>query len=220
MRPDPAAEAPVAVSVVVPVRNAARYVAEAITSVLAQGNYAGEVIIVDDGSTDETEPVVAGFQNPKIRYLTNAGRGVSAARNTGARAARGEWLMFLDADDRLRGGATRALLRATAADPRAVVVYGDYDRIDPQGRYVGVRRILGGRAKPSGEVLEQLAAGNFIVNGGVMIVRSCAFAAVNGFDESLQYCEDWHCWCRLAAVGRFRSFRSICWTIVCMRSAR
>jgi hypothetical protein len=52
--------------------------------------------------------------------------------------------------------------------------------------------------------LARIVAGNFIVNGGVMIVRAASFAAVGGFDEAMHYCEDWHCWCRLAALGEFR----------------
>ena len=146
----------------------------------------------------------AHFQTVSIRLIANGGMGVSAARNTGARAASGEWLMFLDADDRLRRGAVAALLRAATPESEAVAIYGDYSRIDRNGRRIGVRRLLGGRAKPSGQVLARLVAGNFIVNGGMMIVRAVAFAAAGGFDETMRYCEDWHCWCRLAALGEFR----------------
>jgi hypothetical protein len=112
--------------------------------------------------------------------------------------------MFLDADDRLRPGAIAALLKAAMSAPQAVVVYGDYDRIDGDGRPIGRRGLLRGRSKPSGRVLARLAAGNFIVNGGIMIIRRATFAAAGGFDEALKYCEDWHCWCRLAALGEFR----------------
>jgi glycosyltransferase involved in cell wall biosynthesis len=192
------------VSVVMPARNAASHIREAIASVLAQGLDVDALIVVDDGSSDATGAIVRTFADGRIRLAANDGRGVSAARNAGARAAPGEWLMFLDADDRLRPGAIAALLRAATAAPQAVVVYGDYDRIDAEGRPIGRRGLLRGRAKPTGQVLARLAAGNFIVNGGIMIIRSAAFAAAGGFDEALKYCEDWHCWCRLAALGEFR----------------
>lgn len=195
---------PMSVSVIMPAKNAASYIREAIESVLAQGSGVGELIVVDDGSTDQTVSLVRACSDSRIRLVANDSTGVSAARNLGARTATGHWLMFLDADDRLRPGAISTLLTAAKASQNSVLVYGDYDRIDGAGRMIGRRSLLKRRSKPSGQVLDRLAAGNFIVNGGVMIIRAQAFAAAGGFDESLKYCEDWHCWCRLAAVGEFQ----------------
>lgn len=191
------------ISVVMPAKNAAAYIGEAVESVLAQGTHVSELIVVDDGSSDQTIAIVRGFDDPRLRLLTNVGRGVSSARNTGARRASADWLMFLDADDRLRDDALATLAAAANSSPNAVAIYGDYDRIDGEGHPIGRRSVLSRRRKPSGQVLERLVAGNFIVNGGIMIVRAQAFASVGGFDESLRYCEDWHCWCRLAALGEF-----------------
>jgi glycosyltransferase involved in cell wall biosynthesis len=195
------------VSVVMPAKNAAAHIRETIESVFAQGDDVGELIVVDDGSTDDTVAMVRSFDAGRIRLAANGRSGVSAARNLGAAMAGGHWLMFLDADDRLRPGAVSKLVAAAMAAPRAVVVYGDYDSIDGLGRPIGRRGLLK-RSKPSGQVLTRLAAGNFIVNGGVMLVRADAFNAVGGFDESLKYCEDWYCWCRLAAVGEFQFTRA------------
>ena len=111
--------------------------------------------------------------------------------------------MFLDADDRLRPNAVTTLLTAARTAPHAVLVYGDYNTIDSAGRTIGRRDLLKGRQKPSGNVLARLASGNFLVNGGIMLIRLDAFRATGGFDVSLRYCEDWHCWCRLAATGEF-----------------
>lgn len=191
-----------AVSVVIPVKNAAAYIGEAIASALAQEGVT-EVIVVDDGSTDGTIAIVRAIGDRRLRLMTNDASGVSAARNLGARDARGDWLMFLDADDRLRPGAVTMLLAAAKAAPHAVLVYGDYNTIDSTGRTIGRRDLLKGRQKPSGNVLERLAGGNFIVNGGIMLIRADAFRKAGGFDLSLRYCEDWHCWCRLAATGEF-----------------
>ena len=191
-----------AVSVIVPAKNAAAYIGEAIDSALLQGGVS-EIIVVDDGSTDGTEAIVRAFSDPRLRLMRNEGSGVSAARNLGVGNARGDWLVFLDADDRLRPGAIATLLAAAEIAPRAVLVYGDYNTIDSAGRTIGRRDLLKRRQKPSGNVLERLASGNFIVNGGIMLVRADAFRAIGGFDVSLRYCEDWHCWCRLAATGEF-----------------
>ncbi|AND92511.1 MULTISPECIES: glycosyltransferase [Bradyrhizobium] len=190
------------VSVVIPAKNVAAYVGETLASALAQGEVT-EVIVVDDGSTDNTIAIVRAIRDPRLRLMTNDSAGVSAARNLGARHASGEWLLFLDADDRLRPGAVAALLAAARGAPRAVLVYGDYNTIDSEGRQVGRRDLLKGRRKPSGDVLTRLAASNFIVNGGIALARAEAFRAIGGFDTSLRYCEDWHCWCRLAAIGEF-----------------
>jgi glycosyltransferase involved in cell wall biosynthesis len=194
----------ISVSVVIPVKNAAAYIREAIDSTLSQGADVGEVIVVDDGSTDATAAIVRAVRDSRLRLIENDSAGVSAARNLGARTASGRWLLFLDADDRLRAGAVETLLTAAKAAPRAVLVYGDYDLIDSDGRPIGRRELLKRRRKPSGNVLARLAAGNFIVNGGIMLVRAKAFQAAGGFDETLRFCEDWHCWCRLAAIGDFQ----------------
>lgn len=190
------------VSVVIPAKNVAAYVGETLASALAQGEVS-EVIVVDDGSSDNTTAIIRAIRDPRLRLMTNDSAGVSAARNLGARHATGEWLLFLDADDRLRPGAVAALLAAARRAPRAVLVYGDYNTIDSEGRQIGRRGLLKGRRKPSGDVLARLARGNFIVNGGVALARAEAFRAIGGFDPALRYCEDWHCWCRLAAIGEF-----------------
>ncbi|MDA9409630.1 glycosyltransferase [Bradyrhizobium sp. CCBAU 45384] len=191
-----------AVSVVIPAKNAAAYIGEAIESALMQGGV-GEIIVVDDGSTDGTDAIVRAIREPRLRLMRNDASGVSAARNLGARNARGDWLLFLDADDRLRPDAVKTLLATARTAPQAVLVYGDYNTIDSAGRTIGRRDLLKGRLKPSGNVLERLAGGNFIVNGGIMLIRADAFRTSGGFDVSLRYCEDWHCWCRLAATGEF-----------------
>ncbi|WP_128923514.1 glycosyltransferase [Bradyrhizobium guangxiense] len=207
-RAAPAARLPLSVntaasvSVVIPAKNAAAYVGETIASALAKAGVT-EVIVVDDGSTDDTLAIVRAVRDPRLRLIRNDSAGVSAARNLGARYASSEWLLFLDADDRLRPDAVAALLAAAHGAPRAVLVYGDYNTIDSEGRQIGRRDLLKGRRKPSGDVLSRLAAGNFIVNGGIALARAEAFRAVGGFDTSLRYCEDWHCWCRLAAIGEF-----------------
>src|ERR1700694_5948319 len=109
------------VSVVMPAKNAAAHIREAIESVPAQGSDLRELIIVDDGSTDDTVALVRGFGDRRIELLTNDGAGVSAARNLGTRRATGSWLMFLDADDRLRSGAVSALVAGATAAQDAVL---------------------------------------------------------------------------------------------------
>lgn len=194
------------VSVVIPVRNGANYIAEALSSALRQVEVTG-VVVVDDGSTDATSEIVRSFRDPRVLMVEGKGAGVSAARNCGFRAATvdarpEDWVMFLDADDRLRERAIARLLAASSAD--CIAVYGNYERINALGDIVGRRSWLGRRRKPDGDILRPLLAGNFIVNGGVALIRVGAMRAIGGFDEGLRYCEDWHAFCKLAALARFR----------------
>ena len=86
------------VSVIIPTYNSARFVVQAVESVLAQTYSDFEVIVVDDGSTDNTPVALAGYRQ-KIRYLHQENRGPSAARNAGYRASQGDYVLFLDSDD-------------------------------------------------------------------------------------------------------------------------
>jgi glycosyltransferase involved in cell wall biosynthesis len=198
---------PMWVNVVIPVKNGARFIGDAVASALAQPGVK-QVIVVDDGSTDDSAEIVSRFDDARVTLIRSAGCGVSAARNLGfaelerlglAKQSDQGWVMFLDADDRLVAGATRKLLEGVRAD--CVAVYGDYERIDASGRRIGHRGTLRRRVKPSGDILRDLLAGNFIVNGGVMLIRHGQFRRTGGFDETLRYCEDWHLFCRLAALG-------------------
>jgi glycosyltransferase involved in cell wall biosynthesis len=195
------------VNVVIPVKNGAAFIGDAVTSALGQPGVQ-RVIVVDDGSTDNSAEIAARIGDERVTLIQGTGRGVSAARNLGfaevqrliaAQQSEHSWVIFLDADDRLVPGATRKLLEGSQAD--CVAVYGDYDRIDAGGRRIGRRSMLPRRHKPSGEILRDLLAGNFMVNGGVMLIRSAQFLRTGGFDEKLRYCEDWHLFCRLAALG-------------------
>jgi glycosyltransferase involved in cell wall biosynthesis len=195
------------VNVVIPVKNAARFIGDAIASALGQPGVK-RVIVVDDGSTDGSADIVTRIGDERVTLVRGDGRGVSAARNLGfaeierlssAEETGRNWVMFLDADDRLVPGATRKLLEGVQAD--CVAVYGDYERIDASGARIGRRSLLPRWGKPSGKILRDLLAGNFIVNGGVMLIRHAQFRRTGGFDEALRYCEDWHLFCRLAGQG-------------------
>ena len=196
--------AAMSVGVIIPVRNGAAHVREAVMSALAQPDVR-RVIVVDDGSTDASASIVRAIPDARLSVIAGGRLGVSAARNRGfaeldaAQPDDMQWVMFLDADDRLRPGAVAGLL--SHADDLCAAVYGDYERIDEAGHVIGRRGWLGPRRKPSGDILRALAGGNFIVNGGVMLIRRPVFQAMGGFDETLRYCEDWHAFFRLAASG-------------------
>lgn len=109
-------------SVVIPVRNSGRFLAAAVASVRAQPGTVAEIIVVDDGSTDDTPAVIAAL--PGVRMIRQAPAGAGAARNRGAEAATGEWLAFLDADDFWTPDKFAMQRRWLAAHPETDVVFG------------------------------------------------------------------------------------------------
>jgi glycosyltransferase involved in cell wall biosynthesis len=112
-----------AVSIIIPAYNAARFVAEALESVLAQTRPVHEIIVVNDGSTDSTREVLERYRD-RVRYVEQVNQGVSAARNAGVECASGDLAVFLDADDALAPGAVESLVHAATCGPEAVA-YGD-----------------------------------------------------------------------------------------------
>jgi len=174
------------VSVLIPAYNAAGCVSRAIESALAQTLPALEILVVDDGSADDTAHVVAGYGSP-VRLLRQANAGPAAARNHAAREARGEWLALLDADDAWLPRKLERQLPFTG-DERVGVVHC----WGPPG---------GGQA-PDQITFESLWERNCIVNSSAL-VRRAAFQAVGGFDEdrALISVEDYNLWLRLLSVG-------------------
>jgi peptidoglycan/xylan/chitin deacetylase (PgdA/CDA1 family) len=191
-------EAPV-VSVVVPARNAEGTLGRALESLAAQTLESFEAIVVENGSSDATLAVASAFaaRDPRVQVETCAARGVSEARNFGLGLARGEWLLFLDADDTLDPRALE-LLRDAAHDVDAAV--SGWARVAPDGTHFDSHVW-----KEADRAFESLAVTcAFAIH--CCLVRRQLVVAVDGFDESLTTCEDWDLWLRLARVGvRFRA---------------
>jgi glycosyltransferase involved in cell wall biosynthesis len=177
------------VSVVIPTYNYGRFVGGAVESALCQTWRGGvEVIVVDDGSGDDTRRRLEPYLD-RIRYLHQENRGPSAARNTGIRAARGEWVALLDADDRWHPEKTQVELEAAA---RA----GGCDFIGaPRCRKPMPERL------PRDVEIRRLGVEDFLrgnpVTPSSTIVRRVCFDRVGVFDESLRFAEDRDMWLRL-----------------------
>jgi glycosyltransferase involved in cell wall biosynthesis len=193
----PAAADTYHVSVVVPAYNAAATVGEALESLLAQTHAAWDAIVVDDGSTDDTAAVVARFveRDARIRLVQRPNGGESAARNTGVAAARGEWLLFLDADDWIAPRHLERLTAALAADPGLDAVHCGYARVSADGAH-----LVDDYTPPAGDMFETLARrAAFAVHA--CLVRRSLVDDVGRFDESLRKSPDWDLWQRVARTG-------------------
>lgn len=189
------------VSVVIPAHNHARYLAEAIDSVLAQTQPAADVTVVDDGSTDDTPQVLASYAG-RLRAVRQPNRGVSAARNAGAAHACGELVAFLDADDVWLPEKLAAQAALFASRPSLGLVHCAVEEVDADGRTLRVRADgLEGRVAE-----EMLLFRRAVILGGGSgaVVSRAAFDAAGGFDESLGTSADWdlhHRVARRAEVG-------------------
>lgn len=197
-------------SVVIPAFNSAAYLGEALDSVLAQTYQPIEVIVVDDGSEDETPQVVASYA-AKVSHVSQQRGGPASARNTGIRAASGEWIAFLDADDVWMPALLDTLVKA-AAKTRADLVFCDSLRL-VNGKIAGPNRLvtcgLNGRLDalaPNGVLLNPFAllleVGCYISPSSTLVKRQ-SLLQVGFFDEEMYGTEDIDLWLRLSLRCRF-----------------
>lgn len=182
------------ISVIIPAYNQAAYISEAIQSVLAQTFPHFELIVVDDGSTDETPEILAELRDPRIRVIRQPNAGLSAARNTGLRASSAPLVTFLDADDYFLPTKLEVLSAYLDQHPEVGMVAGRVRYIDQRGQ------LILEPAPPSIPLsLPHLLFANPVCVSAVLLRRNW-LDRVGVFDESLRACEDWDLWLRLLAA--------------------
>jgi glycosyltransferase involved in cell wall biosynthesis len=184
------------VSVVIPAFNSGPLVVEAVASVLAQTRVPDEIVVVDDGSTDDTRDRLAPFGD-RVRYVRQENQGVSAARNRGLKEARGDLIAFLDADDVWHPDKLAAQLRVLARRPEVGVVATE--KFDWPGAGVPALPLTGGPEPLSLVSWEQLAVRNPLHTSS-LVIRRPLLDAVGPFDTDLQGPEDHDMWLRLAEI--------------------
>ncbi len=190
------------VTVVIAAYNAEKFIRQTLESALAQSLNDIEVIVVDDGSTDDTQSIVSGLSDCRLKVLRQANSGVSAARNAGLAAARAPYVFFLDADDLLLRDALLGMVTALEQAPQHVACFAHHIRIAEDGSALSTPADLRWKIFPPTDTLRHLIAKNFIVCGAICI-RTEAARAVGGFNSTLKLGEDWDFWCRLAVLDDF-----------------
>lgn len=203
------------VSVITPTFNRARLLPRAIRAVLSQAFKDFELIIIDDGSTDETRQVVAQINDPRIRYIAfDYNRGIGAARNEGVRLAQGELIAFADSDDVWLPGKLDYQVELFLRYPQVELLFGDYLNINhltggvEKGftqtasafRLLSVNYLEAEVCAVQSGIPEALLRANFFATPTVM-VRAAALAKVGNFDTALSGPEDFEFWWRAAING-------------------
>jgi glycosyltransferase involved in cell wall biosynthesis len=190
-RPSATDATPPLVSVVIPCYNSKRYLAEAIESALLQSYSRIEIIVVDDGSTDDTARIARSYP---VHYIYQANRGISGARNTGILHCQGEYVLFLDHDDRLLPRAVEIGVRLLEEHPECALAVGEHRYIGADGKAIGYsNKHAAGR-----DHYLMLLEHNFIETPCSALHRRSAIALTGGFDESLKGAEDLEFYLRTA----------------------
>ena len=192
----PAARTPLSVehrvSVIIPYYNQPAYLAETVSSVEQQTYPNIEIIVVDDGSAVPADSILS--QGSGIRIIRTENRGVSAARNLGFQRCSGEYLVFLDSDDRLCPGAVTAHLQELCEHPDAGLSFGPNRAIDQNGAEIRPAHIC----RPRKDYFRMLLEGNPIGSPGAAMIRRTAFVAAGRFNESVSMGEDYDLYLRIA----------------------
>ena len=194
-------------SVVIPAFNAGRTIGETLQSVIDQTHGDLEILVVDDGSTDQTGEIATSFaaRDQRIRLIRQENGGVASARNSGIAASSGAFIAPLDADDLWHPAKIERQLRVFEEnDDRMGLVYTWFALIDHRSRVMQLRH----RPNHEGEVLAPLAFHNFIGNGSSAMFRREALAHTGGYDTMLrarggQGCEDWKLYFQIAERYQF-----------------
>jgi glycosyltransferase involved in cell wall biosynthesis len=183
------------ISVIIPAYNCAAFLPETLESVFAQTCGDIEIILVDDGSTDNTRTVIAPHLD-RITYIRQENKGLSAARNTGIRAAKGDFIALLDADDSWAAEKLDKQL-PRFADTEVGIVYSDFSVRYSDGRFQSsylVNRPLASE----GNILENYIQSRFLFPSTMVIRRRC-FEEFGGFDEEMLACEDIELFARICS---------------------
>lgn len=187
------------VTTVIPAYNNGIYLGEAIDSALAQDYAPLEVFVIDDGSTDNTAEVVARYGD-RVRYAYQKNQGQSVAKNHGIRNAGGEFIAFLDSDDRWRPGKLSKQMALLAPNENVGLVYTDRLKFRGDTIVHATNKIK--HTPRRGRVLDHLLGDNFVVSSSVVARKSFLLEA-GLFDESRRVAEDYDLWLRMARLCEF-----------------
>ncbi|MEM9983122.1 MAG: glycosyltransferase family A protein [Bacteroidota bacterium] len=183
-------------SVVIPTYNRAHHIVHTLSTVLKQSYRSFEVIVVDDGSTDNTEEVVASIQTAQVSYYRQKNGERAKARNYGVQQAKGQYITFLDSDDEMYPDCLQEALRIIEANEQAAFVQVGYEMKNVEGK------VLYKNNRRKGDLNKQLVRGNLLSCIGVFVRQDIIRQHRFNEDRKLSGTEDWELWLRLASRYR------------------
>ncbi|MBN3888726.1 MAG: glycosyltransferase family 2 protein [Nostoc sp. JL31] len=189
------------VSIVIPAYNSLKFLPETMESVFKQTFKDFEVLVVNDGSSDDTEHWVSQIADPRVKLITQENQGLSGARNTGIAHASGEYIAFLDADDLWEPTKLEKQVLCLEENSEIGLVYTWVSLIDENGNFTG--RVFKNYAE--NDVWHKLIEHNIVESGSVAMVRRQCFDTCGLFDRNLRsFVEDWDMWLRIASRYPFK----------------
>ena len=191
------------VSVIIPTYNRRELIQEAVNSVLAQSFRDYEVIVIDDGSDDSTGEMIKDKFNEKVHYSWQVNQGESVARNKGIELAKGEYIAFLDSDDRWLPKKLDKQVRVLDENPDIGVVFCQAWSINEEGNLLD-SRVIGNDLRVNEITFENLVLHNQISGSpSSSMIRQVILEKIGGFDPQIRYGEDWDLWLRIHSLSKF-----------------
>ena len=202
------------ITIIIPTYNRANKIHKSIASILAQTYQDFELLIVDDGSTDNTQEVVESFGDDRLRYVRMPQNGgASAARNEGARLAQSEWIAFHDSDDTWRPDKLEKQVAYVKQHPEYAFVYCSYLMHKGEEEIAVPNETWGGKLE--GDLFTSLLVRNSI-GAPTMMMKKAVFEEVGGFDTTLKSLEDWDLALRVAENIQSDMCRKFWWMRLCL----
>lgn len=183
------------VSVIIPAFNAENYIGEAISSVLNQDFKDYEIIVINDGSTDQTVRIVSDFSDYRINLINQPNSGISKARNRGIEESKGQYIAFLDADDTWFPNKLSLLVSFLNNNQEYAMVYSRGELIDSNGQLIGFFPYKGFE----GNILKKLLLNASLIHSSSILIQKNILDSYKGFDSNINHYEDWDLWLRIAA---------------------
>lgn len=189
------------ISVIIPTYNSMTYLPKTVGSVLNQTFTDFELLIIDDGSSDDTATWAAQVQDSRVKLISQSNQGAAGARNTGIKQAKGQYIAFLDADDLWSPTKLEQQVQCLDKNLNLGLVHTWIAFIQSNDTPTG--RIMTTHGK--GNVWEKMVVYNLVRCGSTAMVRRCCFEEVGYFDQTLKYAEDWDMWIRISARYPFET---------------
>lgn len=190
------------VSVIIPTYNRNTFIQEALNSVRAQSFMDYEVIVVDDGSTDSTGEMLQNTYDEKVHYMWQENQGESVARNKGIELANGEYIAFLDSDDKWLSKKLEMQVRLLDEYPEIGMSFCQAQLINETGNLLD-SSVLGRNLHENEITFENLVMHNLIGSVSSSMIRKVTLERIGGFDPLIRYGEDWDLWLRIHSLSKF-----------------